>query len=38
MFDGIKKLRSKKTKFDVAIGISGGVDSSYVTYLANQAG
>ncbi len=38
MFDGIKKLRNKKTKYDVAIGISGGVDSSYVTYLANQAG
>ncbi len=38
MFDGIKKLRDKKTKYDVAIGISGGVDSSYVTYLANKAG
>ena len=38
MFDGIKKLRDKNTKYDVAIGISGGVDSSYVTYLANQAG
>ena len=38
MFDGIKKLRNKKTKYDVAIGISGGVDSSYVTYLANKAG
>ena len=38
MFDEIKKLRDKKTKYDVAIGISGGVDSSYVTYLANQAG
>ena len=38
MFDGIKKLRDKNTKYDVAIGISGGVDSSYVTYLADKAG
>ncbi len=38
MFKEIKNNRKNDYKYDVAIGISGGVDSSYVVYLANKAG
>ena len=38
MFQSIKDSRTKKTIYDVAIGVSGGVDSSYVLYLAQKAG
>jgi len=38
MFKKIKDNRKDNCKYDVAIGISGGVDSSYVVYLANKAG
>jgi len=38
MFNKIKNNRNKNSKYDVAIGISGGVDSSFVVYLANLAG
>ncbi len=38
MFKEIKDNRKDNYKYDVAIGISGGVDSSYVVYLAHKAG
>ena len=38
MFEEIKKSRTKSSKYDVAIGISGGVDSSYVAYLVKKLG
>ena len=38
MFQSIKDSRTKKTIYDVAIGVSGGVDSSYLLYLAQKAG
>lgn len=38
--DGIKKtiLAAKKGKYDCLVGVSGGVDSSYVVYLAWKMG
>ena len=38
IFESIKSNRKKDSKYDVAVGISGGVDSSYVLYLAQKAG
>lgn len=33
---GTIKSRGKKSKFDCVVGLSGGVDSSYVAYLASK--
>ena len=38
LFKEIKKNKKSKSKYDVVTGISGGTDSSYVTYLAHKAG
>ena len=38
LFNLIKKNKKSKSKHDVVVGISGGTDSSYVTYLAHKAG
>ena len=38
IFKNIKKSKINNSKYDVAIGISGGVDSSFLTYLAHKAG
>ena len=38
MFDEIKSKRKRVTTYDVLIGISGGVDSSYTLLLAQKAG
>ena len=38
LFKEIKKNKKSKSKHDVVVGISGGTDSSYVTYLAHKAG
>ena len=38
MFERIKRNNKSNSIYDVAIGISGGVDSSYTLYLAQKAG
>ena len=38
MFEEIKSQRKKGTSYDVLVGISGGVDSSYALLLAQKAG
>ena len=38
LFEYVKQFKSKKSSHDVAVGISGGTDSSTVTYLASKAG
>ena len=38
MFDSIKKNRKVNQKYDVLIGVSGGVDSSMTVLLAQKAG
>ena len=36
LFERVRKYRSPNTKYDAAIGISGGTDSSMVAYLASE--
>lgn len=38
LFDGLRRQRSLAATHDVLVGVSGGVDSSYVAWLAQQAG
>ena len=38
LFKRVRMLRSPNSKYDAAIGISGGTDSSMVAYLASKAG
>ena len=38
LFESIKKFKSPSADHDVAVGISGGTDSSTVVYLASKAG
>tara|TARA_A100001011_G_scaffold384918_1_gene458173 strand:+ start:1508 stop:2683 length:1176 start_codon:yes stop_codon:yes gene_type:complete len=38
LFERVRMLRSPNSKYDAAIGISGGTDSSMVAYLASKAG
>ena len=38
LFEKVKKLKPLNSKYHAAIGISGGTDSSMVTYLASKAG